>query len=207
MGVFLTFEGVEGCGKTTQLELLHSKMKSMEIPVLATREPGGTDLGRGLRDILLFSEKDSIDIGTELLLYEADRIQHVKEVIIPSLKKGINVLCDRFFDSTTAYQVYGRGLDFELVDKINKFASCGLEPDITFLLQVPVSEGLKRANSSSSADRLEKEDLEFHEKVKNGFLKIARENSERFNLITDGKDIDTIHAEISEIVSRVFKWF
>tara|TARA_Y100000588_G_scaffold390181_1_gene494899 strand:- start:2795 stop:3418 length:624 start_codon:yes stop_codon:yes gene_type:complete len=207
MGVFLTFEGVEGCGKTTQLELLYSKMKSAGIPVLATREPGGTDLGKGLRDILLFSEKDSIDIGTELLLYEADRIQHVKEVIIPALEKGTNVLCDRFFDSTTAYQVYGRGLDFELVEKINKFASCGLEPDLTFLLQIPVSEGLKRANSNSLADRLEKEDLEFHEKVKNGFLKIASENTGRFNLITEGKDIETIHEEISKIVSKVFRWF
>tara|TARA_A100001037_G_scaffold148974_1_gene134568 strand:- start:24496 stop:25119 length:624 start_codon:yes stop_codon:yes gene_type:complete len=207
MGVFLTFEGVEGCGKTTQLELLYSKMKSAGIPVLATREPGGTNLGKGLRDILLFSEKDSIDIGTELLLYEADRIQHVKEVIIPALEKGTNVLCDRFFDSTTAYQVYGRGLDFELVEKINKFASCGLEPDLTFLLQIPVSEGLKRANSNSLADRLEKEDLEFHEKVKNGFLKIASENTGRFNLITEGKDIETIHEEISKIVSKVFRWF
>ena len=207
MGVFLTFEGVEGCGKTTQLELLYSKMKSAGIPVLATREPGGTDLGKGLRDILLFSEKDSIDIGTELLLYEADRNQHVKEVIIPALEKGTNVLCDRFFDSTTAYQVYGRGLDFELVEKINKFASCGLEPDLTFLLQIPVSEGLKRANSNSLADRLEKEDLEFHEKVKNGFLKIASENTGRFNLITEGKDIETIHEEISKIVSKVFRWF
>ena len=206
-GFFVTFEGVEGCGKTTQLELLFSKMQSMEIPVLATREPGGTKLGRNLRDILLFSEKDSIDIGTELLLYEADRIQHVKEVIFPALEKGINVLCDRFFDSTTAYQVYGRGLDYELVQKINEFASCGLEPDLTFLLQIPVSEGLKRANSSGVADRLEKEDLEFHEKVKNGFLKIADQNPERFSLIADGESIDNIHSEILGIVSKVFRWF
>ena len=206
-GFFVTFEGVEGCGKTTQLELLFSKMQSMEIPVLATREPGGTKLGRNLRDILLFSEKDSIDIGTELLLYEADRIQHVKEVIFPALEKGINVLCDRFFDSTTAYQVYGRGLDYELVQKINEFASCGLEPDLTFLLQIPVSEGLKRANSSGVADRLEKEDLEFHEKVKNGFLKIADQNPERFSLIADGESIDNIHSEILGIVSKAFRWF
>ena len=206
-GFFVTFEGVEGCGKTTQLELLFSKMQSLEIPVLATREPGGTKLGRNLRDILLFSEKDSIDIGTELLLYEADRIQHVKEVIFPALEKGINVLCDRFFDSTTAYQVYGRGLDYELVQKINEFASCGLEPDLTFLLQIPVSEGLKRANSSGVADRLEKEDLEFHKKVKNGFLKIADQNPERFSLIADGESIDNIHSEILGIVSKVFRWF
>ena len=138
MGALITFEGIEGCGKTTQLELLYSKMKSLKVPVLTTREPGGTELGRGLRDILLFSEKDSLDMGTELLLYEADRIQHVKEVILPALKKGINVLCDRFIDSTIAYQVYGRGLDFELVDQMNKFASCGLEPDLTFLLQIKV---------------------------------------------------------------------
>ena len=206
-GFFVTFEGVEGCGKTTQLELLFSKMQSMEIPVFATREPGGTKLGRNLRDILLFSEKDSIDIGTELLLYEAARIQHVKEVIFPALEKGINVLCDRFFDSTTAYQVYGRGLDYELVQKINEFASCGLEPDLTFLLQIPVSEGLKRANSSGVADRLEKEDLEFHEKVKNGFLKIADQNPERFSLIADGESIDNIHSEILGIVSKAFRWF
>ena len=207
MGAFITFEGIEGCGKTTQLELLSSKMKSLKVPVLTTREPGGTELGRGLRDILLFSEKDSLDMGTELLLYEADRIQHVKEVISPALEKGINVLCDRFFDSTIAYQVYGRGLDFKLVDQINKFASCGLEPDLTFLLQIPVSEGLKRANSVGLADRLEKEDLEFHERVKDGFLKIASKNSERFNLIADGKSISSIHADISEIVSKVFRWF
>ena len=109
-------------------------------------------------------------MGAELLLYEADRIQHVKEVIFPALERGINVLCDRFFDSTTAYQVYGRGLDFNLVDNINKFASCGLEPDLTFLLQIPVSEGLKRANSGGLADRLENEDIEFHKRVQNGFL-------------------------------------
>lgn len=207
MGALITFEGIEGCGKTTQLELLYSKMKSLKVPVLTTREPGGTELGRGLRDILLFSEKDSLDMGTELLLYEADRIQHVKEVILPALKKGINVLCDRFIDSTTAYQVYGRGLDFELVDQINKFASCGLEPDLTFLLQIKVSEGLKRANSVGLADRLEKENLEFHERVKNGFLKIASKNPERFNLIADGKSISSIHSDISEIVSKVFRWF
>ena len=207
MGALITFEGIEGCGKTTQLELLYSKMKSLKVPVLTTREPGGTELGRGLRDILLFSEKDSLDMGTELLLYEADRIQHVKEVILPALKKGINVLCDRFIDSTIAYQVYGRGLDFELVDQINKFASCGLEPDLTFLLQIKVSEGLKRANSVGLADRLEKENLEFHERVKNGFLKIASKNPERFNLIADGKSISSIHSDISEIVSKVFRWF
>ena len=203
----MTFEGVEGSGKTTQLELLHTKMKSSGIPVLATREPGGTELGKGLRDILLFSDKDSLDMGTELLLYEADRIQHVKEVIFPALERGVNVLCDRFFDSTTAYQVYGRGLDFNLVDNINKFASCGLEPDLTFLLQIPVSEGLKRANSGGLADRLENEDFEFHKRVQNGFLKIASKNPDRFSLIGDGKNISSIHIEISKIISKVFKWF
>ncbi|MED5579234.1 MAG: dTMP kinase [Nitrospinota bacterium] len=207
LGKFVTFEGVEGSGKTTQLELLHTKMKSSGVPVLATREPGGTELGKGLRDILLFSDKDSLDMGAELLLYEADRIQHVKEVIFPALERGINVLCDRFFDSTTAYQVYGRGLDFNLVDNINKFASCGLEPDLTFLLQIPVSEGLKRANSGGLADRLENEDIEFHKRVQNGFLKIASKNPERFALIRDGKNISSVHIEISKIISKVFKWF
>ncbi len=156
-GRFITFEGPEGAGKSTQLGLLGEWMKRGGLPVRTTREPGGTALGAGIREILLAPQGGEVSPLAELFLYEADRAQHIQEVIRPALAAGEHVLCDRFFDSTTAYQAYGRGLPAELVEELNARATGGLVPDLTILLDISPSEGLRRARGGVSGDRLEGE--------------------------------------------------
>ncbi|MEK6711318.1 MAG: dTMP kinase, partial [Nitrospinota bacterium] len=144
-GRFVTFEGAEGSGKSTQLGLLRAWMEEGGLPLLATREPGGTALGQGIRQVLLSPREGGMAPEAELFLYEADRAQHAREVIRPALERGVNVLCDRFYDSTTAYQAFGRGLPEERVRELNAWAAGGLVPDLTFLFLVPAEEGLRRA--------------------------------------------------------------
>ena len=144
-GCFITFEGVEGCGKSTQMARLRAWMEEAGLAVLATREPGGTVVGEGIRELLLAPRDEGLGAATELLLYEADRAQHVSEVILPALEAGAHVLCDRFFDSTTAYQAFGRGLDERMVLEMNRMASGGLVPELTLLFSVAIEEGLGRA--------------------------------------------------------------
>ena len=204
-GRFITFEGVEGCGKSTQMARLLEWMEKAGLPVLATREPGGTKVGEGIRELLLTPREEGLDAGAELLLYEAARAQHVGEVIRPALEAGIHVLCDRFFDSTTAYQAFGRGLDEEMVLDLNHMASGGLVPDLTLLFSVAIEEGLGRARGDSAGDRLEGESLAFHRKVQAGFEALAQREPGRFRTLGDGP-IEQVHEKVVNIVKERFEW-
>ncbi|MGH7854911.1 MAG: dTMP kinase, partial [Candidatus Binatia bacterium] len=173
---FITFEGGDGTGKTTQLRVVESHLRELNRPCVLTREPGGTALGKMLRKVLLEAGDEEIAASTELFLYLADRAEHVKQIIAPALSAGKIVLCDRFSDSTLAYQGYGRGIDRVWLRRLNDTATQGLRPDLSFLFDCPVVLGLARAarrgaqGDRPQEDRFEREKLEFHEKVRQGFL-------------------------------------
>ncbi|MBQ3835370.1 MAG: dTMP kinase, partial [Elusimicrobia bacterium] len=178
---FITIEGGEGCGKTTQSKLLKKYLEDKGFKVVLTREPGGSIVAEQIRNILL-NPSFKVNPLSELMLYEASRAQHLEEIIKPNLKKGFIVICDRFIDSTLAYQGYGRGLDKNIIKKLNDIASCGITPDITFYLDVDPKEGIKRAKSVNKGkltggDRIEKESIKFHNKVRKGFLDLAKKYS------------------------------
>ena len=201
MSLFITFEGIEGCGKTTQIGLLQHYFQRTGRPFLLTREPGGTGLGDRIRQILLPSENGPIEPVAELFLYLAARVQHFRQVIRPALDAGKVVLCDRFTDATTAYQGYGRGLDLAWIQKMHAWAMGDGKPDLTFLFDLPVEEGLRRAwrrmeDQAVKEDRFEREDLDFHRRVREGYLTLARNEPERIVLLDGGKDEQTLHREI-----------
>ncbi|MCK9273759.1 MAG: dTMP kinase [Syntrophales bacterium] len=211
MALFITFEGVEGSGKTTQIKKAGNWLRKKKVPCLVTSEPGGSKIGRELRKLLLEKTSIRITARTELLLFAADRAQHVEEVILPALGEGKIVLCDRFSDATAAYQGSGRGLDLCLIDTINEFAACSLKPDVTLLFDLPVEIGMKRAEEREtglcaenvSRDRFEQEQIEFHEKVRHAYLRIAAESPERFNIIDASDEPDAVFLKISGILSRI----
>ncbi|RLC27636.1 MAG: dTMP kinase [Deltaproteobacteria bacterium] len=189
--MFITFEGIEGCGKSTQAARLVDRLNLQGIPTLLTCEPGGTPIGKGIRAMLLDTQNRGMSPETELLLYAADRAQHVREVIRPALGDGRWVVCDRFFDATTAYQGYGRGQDLSWISTLNEKAICGVRPDMTILVDCPVSIGIQRALARVHATRQEKqarfenEDRPFHEAVRKGYLEIAEREPKRF-IVVDG---------------------
>ncbi|MCV3214318.1 dTMP kinase [Plectonema radiosum NIES-515] len=172
-GKLIVFEGVEGCGKTSQIQLCQEWLKSLGVSVVVTREPGGTPLGLDLRRLLLEVENKKIANTTELLLYAADRSQHVEEELKPNLEKGNIILCDRYTDSTIAYQGYGRGLDINLINVLNAIATGGLESDITLWLDVDIEVGLSRKRAADDiADRIELEAIAFHRRVQEGYSQL-----------------------------------
>ncbi len=195
MGLFITFEGGEGCGKSVQSKELYRRLSQLAIPALLTQEPGGTALGKKLGRWLKWADDMDISPLTELLLFNASRAQLVSEVIQPSLQSGKTVICDRYADSTTAYQGYGRGLDLEIVKAINNAATQGLEPDLTVLLDVPVEEGLARKRAKRR-DRFEQEDIAFHQRVREGYLKLAAKDPQRWLII----DATLPLAQVTEII-------
>ena len=199
-GVFITFEGGDGSGKSTQLKLLARRLEAAGIPVRTLREPGGTSVGEAVRAILLNPDHSGLDDTAEILLYEAARAQLVAEVIEPALEAGEVVLCDRFFDSTTAYQGYARGIDLSEVAALNRAATGNLKPDRTLLLDIDPQAGLKRA-TSDGADRLEGEDLGFHDAVRTGFLTIAAEDPQRVRVV----DADGTIEEVAERVDAALR--
>lgn len=204
-GFFITFEGIEGSGKTTQINLLAEYLKDKGYDVLVSREPGGTPLGEKIRHLLLDPQYSSMDYRTEILLYAADRAQHVKEKIKPALKKGKIVISDRFADSNLAYQAAGRGLDYEIVYQINDWIIDSTWPDLTFILDIDIKEGLKRARAQSfdaEGDRLEREVDDFHQRVRDAYLKMAEK--ERFALVNAGESIKQVQKNIENIISRRF---
>ena len=183
--MFITFEGIEGCGKSTQIDRIEKTLNQSGIPVLKTFEPGGTGIGMKIRRILLDSRNKNLTPLAELILYIADRAQHMEEVIRPALGEGKWVLCDRFFDATIVYQGAARGQDMAFIHALNQEVTQGIRPDITFILDCPVEMGLKRAlkrneaSSEQSQDRFEKEKIEFHCAVREGYLDIAAREPER----------------------------
>jgi dTMP kinase len=184
-GTFITFEGGEGTGKSSQLAVLRAALCAGGRAVVETQEPGGTTIGREIRGILLNPARTGMTAVAELLLYEASRAQLVGEVIRPALARGEVVLCDRFTDSTVAYQGYGRGLELDIIESLNRLVSGGLRPDCTFLLDLDPAAGLARVRQRTPEDRMEAEVLEFHRRVREGFLAIARREPDRV-VVLDG---------------------
>jgi len=200
-GTFISFEGIEGTGKSTQAKLLYNYLREKGADVILTEEPGGTQISVKIREVLLSVEHKEMSPLTELLLYNASRAQHIQEVIMPALDKGAIVITDRFTDSTLAYQGYGRGLDLQLIDSIDLLATGRLKPDITLLLDLDVQTGLKRNRGINKTDRLELEDVPFHERVRNGYHMLAAKEPGRIKLIHASKSIEEIHREIIRIIS------
>ena len=208
-GKFITFEGPEGSGKTTQANLLVTRLKNLRHEVLYAREPGGTPTGEAIRQILQYDKAgEPICAETEVLLFAASRAQLVRHVIIPALDRGTDVVCDRFADSTMAYQGYGRGFSIEQMFAINQFAIDGAAPDLTLLLDVDVDIGFQRIverhkASSGTWDRIEREEKTFHEKVRNGYLELARRWPERFRVVNARGNSDSVEQDIWRIVENV----
>jgi len=202
-GIFISFEGIEGSGKTKQSRLLYEYLRKSGYKVILTGEPGGTQIGLKIRDLLLSVENRKMTPVSELLLYNASRAQHIKEVILPALKKGFIVITDRFIDSTKAYQGYGRGIDLKLIEFLEKIVTEDVRPDLTLLLDLDVKIGLKRNRGINKTDRLELEDVKFHKRVREGYLKIAAKELERIKLIDAAESIEEIHRKIIGIVTDV----
>lgn len=207
MSFFVTFEGIEGCGKTTQIQLLKDSLEKRGYRVITTREPGGTPIGDKIRSILLDSCNNEIDVKTELLLYQAARAQHVKDIIRPSLNQGYMVICDRFTDATLVYQGYTQKLDKDFVALLSQFVTDTLIPDLTILIDCPVEIGLKRAQDriaqnldGPAEDRFEEKNFEFHQSVRLGYLDTADNNSTRFLIVDGREDPATLHGSILSAV-------
>ncbi len=208
-GTFITFEGIEGSGKSTQIALLADFLAAAGTPATVTREPGGTLIGDKIRGILLDPEHKALDPTAELLLYGASRAQHLKEVILPALRAGRVVLCDRFSDATLAYQGYGRGLDREAIRVLDGIVTAGLRPDRTVLLDLDATQGLARATSRNarsgleSEARFENEAAAFHERVRQGYLALAREEPKRFRLVDASLAPEQVQQQVRLAVADV----
>jgi dTMP kinase len=202
-GLFITFEGGEGTGKSTQLARLRSALRAEGRAIVETQEPGGTTIGREVREILLNPERTGMAPVAELFLYEASRAQLVGEVIRPALARGDVVLCDRFTDSTIAYQGAGRGLELGLIDSLNRLASGDLRPDCTFLLDLDPAVGLARVRQRTPEDRMEAELLEFHRRVREGFLAVARREPARVVVLDGTRPPEQIAARIRDRVAAL----
>ena len=201
-GYFITFEGIEGAGKSTQSVMLHNYLIEKNKKVILTKEPGGTETGKKIRQILLSHSDEIFPPLAELFLYEADRNFHIHNLIKPKIDQGYTVICDRFTDSTLAYQGYARGLDIDFVKEINSIASEGIKPDITFLIDIPVEEGLKRIQIIREKDRMEKEEIDFHKKLREGFLKIAEEERDRIVVLNGLEPPEKIFRQVIEILKN-----
>jgi dTMP kinase len=205
--VFITFEGIEGCGKSTQAKRLARRLQSGGIPAVLTLEPGGTAIGETIRHLLLSSENRHLSNLTELLLYAADRAQHMEEVIKPALKAGKWVISDRFMDATVAYQGYARGQDMPFIQLLNEKATGGLRPDRTFLLDCPVEIGLGRAvkrekeRKQQGQDRFEQEKRAFHDAVRQGYLTLASREPDRIMVMDATRTPDDLEAQVMHLLS------
>jgi dTMP kinase len=208
-GKFITFEGPDGAGKTTQMKMLGEKLTGEGIAVSYTREPGGTRISEEIRKLLLDPSNKEMVSRTEALLYAAARAQHVEEFIRPEVAEGKVVLCDRFTDSTIAYQGYGRGIDLGFLDKLNKMATAGVVPDMTFILDIDPGKGINRiiekraVATGEGKDRIELENLNFHTRVRAGFLELAQRDKVRYKVIDAAEAKDKIHNEIYRLAKEV----
>ncbi|MGC8825702.1 MAG: dTMP kinase [Anaerolineae bacterium] len=202
--LFVTFEGPEGCGKTTQVRLLAEWLSARGCDVLATREPGGTRIGEQIRTILLNPDHTEMVPAAEILLFSAARAQIVHEVIIPHLQRGGIVLCDRFADSTLAYQGYGHGLDLDVLRVITAFATAGLTPDVTFYLDIPVEEGLRRKAEAGRAEwnRLDQRELAYHQRVQEGYRQLIAAEPARWVIIDARGSIEAVHRQVVREMER-----
>ncbi|MEW6586800.1 MAG: dTMP kinase [Nitrospirota bacterium] len=202
-GTFISLEGIEGTGKSTQAKLLFNHLRQKGFDVALTAEPGGTKIGDKIREVLLSPDHNEMAPMTELLLYFSSRTQHMEELIMPALKRGAIVVTDRFTDSTIAYQGYGRGIDLGLIHSLDRIATSGFRPDLTLLLDLDVETGLRRNKGINKTDRLELEDVEFHERVRDGFLLLAAQESERIRVIDASAGIEEVHERVIAAVGRI----
>lgn len=199
-GKFITFEGAEGSGKSTQIQMTYEYLKDKKKNVLLLREPGGVKISEAIRNILLDVKNNSMSDICETLLYMAARAQLVKEMLIPALKKGQIVLCDRFLDSTIVYQGYGNGVNIDFIKMLGKFATEAIIPDLTFLFDIDVKKGLSR--TAQIKDRIELRPLSYHSRVQRGYLELARQNPKRIKVIKVNKSKEAIQEEIRKIIQK-----
>ena len=203
--MFITFEGIDGCGKSIQISKFGATLKEQGIPLVVTSEPGGTKIGQAIRKILLDVNNTDIAPLVELFLYLADRAQHVNEVIKPALDAGKWVICDRYYDATTVYQGIVLGQHEKLIEQLNYEATLGCEPDVTFLLDCPAEVGLKRTEkreeTDKKRDRFERKSLDFHIKIRYGYLALANKHKDRFKIIDSTLHEDHVARKIREIIS------
>ena len=204
-GFFLSFEGIEGTGKTTQARLLSERLTDEGHDVVLTFEPGGTVIGSRIREILLLPEHLEMSAITELLLYNAARSQHLAEKILPAIKEGKIIITDRFSDSTVAYQCYARGIDMALIMSLDRLATGGLQPNLTILFDLDAETGLARNRDAKKTDRIELEDIEFHRRVREGYLAIAKGDPDRVSIVDASLPAAEVHARVWEIVSKRLK--
>lgn len=198
--LFITFEGADGCGKTTQIDLLNKYLKSKNIQTLLTREPGAAGLGEKIREILLNYDGE-VSPQCESFLFLADRAQHVNCIIKPALDEGKIVLCDRHTDSTVAYQGYGRMLDIDRINLLNNIATGGLKPDLTIVFDIDVETSMQRVGKNK--DRMESAGIEFFKRVRNGFLEIAKKEPDRVKVINSSDTIENIHKQVVELIEKL----
>ena len=210
--MFITLEGIEGSGKSTQIAAIARWLKDAGHDCLTTREPGGTSIGGQIRSVLLNPANDDMASGTELLLYIADRVQHLETVVRPALAAGKVVVCDRYFDATMVYQGYARGLDKEMILRLHELACGGLTPDLTLLLDLAPEEGLARAwrriasdDAHAAESRFEKEKLAFHRRVREGYLDLAQKEPQRFCVIDADADAQTVQTRIETVMANHFE--
>ncbi|OUS36538.1 dTMP kinase [Oleispira antarctica] len=204
LGQFITFEGGEGVGKSTNIEYCRQLLEQKGLEVIVTREPGGTEIAEIIREELLKKpHQERMSDITELLLVFAARAQHVEALVKPALERGCWVLCDRFTDSTIAYQGYGRGLEVALIEQLKLIAQQGIEPDKTFLLDAPVDVGMSRARARGPADRFEVEQLDFFNRVREGFLAIAEKSSDRVQLVNAAQTLERVQADLEKALAQL----
>lgn len=210
--MFITLEGIEGAGKTSQLENIVAFLESRGYVCVTTREPGGTAIGKKIRGILLDPESRGLCPEAELMLYVADRIQHIKTIITPNLSAGRVVICDRFFDATLVYQGYARGLDLAMIDALHRLACADMHPDLTLLFDLEPAVGLERAwrqlhngDRSEGESRFETEKLTFHQKVRSGYLELARLNTGRYRIIDASQDQDQVRKHVEAALMSFLK--
>ncbi len=204
-GFFITFEGIDCCGKTTQARKLVSYLRRRGHQVLLVREPGGERIAERIRRILLSEKNSEMSLISELLLYQSARAQLTERMILPALKEGKVVVCDRYADSSLAYQGYGRGLNKKMIKQLNQISTSGLVPDLTILLDLPVKISFRRKEKEKrKKDRLERERFEFHQRTRRGYLTIARQNRRRIKLIDGTKDIDETWQNVRKVVDSFF---
>lgn len=202
-GKFITLEGGEGAGKTTNLSFIQQYLQSQGISVIVTREPGGTMLAEKLRHLLLENQGENISEKTELLLMFSARCQHIYNVISPALERGDWVLCDRFTDATYAYQGGGRGVDTHLIAWLEQYVQSGLQPDLTLLFDVPVELGMQRAKRRGSLDRFESEQLSFFNRVKEAYLERMHQHPERIRIIDATKPLESVQHDIGQLLEKL----
>lgn len=200
-GKFITIEGIDGSGKSTMSQRIVDKIKERGFGVILTREPGGTDVSEKIREVILHND---IDSKTEVLLFAASRREHIVKKIKPSLEKGIFVVCDRFLDSSIAYQAYGRGLDKQEILSINNYALGGVKPDVTLYFDVDVERGLARTQKRDDNNKLDRESVEFYEKIKSAYDDLLFEEPERIRRVNANAELVAVEKEVDELIERMF---